>query len=53
MLHDYDFFFYDYDFFFVVEIIKIWSLSKFDAYNTMSLSIFTILCIRSPGFIYY
>lgn len=39
-------------FFLVTEIIKIWSFSTFDVYNTESLSITTILWIRSPGLIY-
>ena len=39
--------------FFVVGIIKISSLGKFDVYNTILLSIFTILHIRSLGLIYY
>lgn len=36
-------------YFLVVEIIKFWSLSKFDGYNKILLSIFPILCIKSLG----
>lgn len=32
-------------------IIKIYSLGKFDNYNTILLSIFTIPCIRAPALI--
>ena len=42
---------HNYHFFLVIGIIK--SLSKFDDYNTMLFSIFTVLCIRSLGLIYY
>lgn len=41
MIHNY--------YFLVVEIIKFWSLSKFDGYNKILLSIFSILCIKSLG----
>ena len=45
---------HNYHFFFVMGIIQIWSLSKFDDYNALVLSIFTILCINldaSPSYL--
>lgn len=44
--------FHNYHFFLVVGVIKFQSLSKFDDYTTILLSVFTILYIRSPGLIY-
>ena len=44
---------YNYHYFSVMVIIKIKSLSKFDYYNMIVLSIFTILYIRSLRLIYY
>lgn len=44
---------HNYHYFSVMVIIKIKSLSKFDYYNMIVLSIFTILYIRSLGLIYY
>ena len=39
-------------FFFVVRTLKIYSLSNFEAYNTVLLTIITLLCIRSPEIIH-
>lgn len=36
----------------VVEIIKIQSLSQFEDYNTVLLSVFPLLCVRSLGLTY-
>ena len=44
---------HNYHFFFVVRIINIYSLSKFNDYNMILLPIFTILCIRYVGLTYY
>ena len=44
---------HNYLFFPVVGIIKFWYLSRFDDYNTVALSIFTVLSIISLGFTYY
>lgn len=41
----------NYHFFFVVGTIKISSLSQFKVYDTVSLSVITAVCIRSPGLI--
>ena len=38
---------HNYHFFLVVEIILFWSVNTFDDYNTMFLSTFTLLSIRS------
>ena len=43
---------HNYHFFFVVGIIKILSLSTSDVYNTVLLSLITILGIRSSELIY-
>ena len=44
---------HNYHFFFVVRIINIYSLSKFNDYNMILLPIFTILGIRYVGLTYY
>ena len=44
---------HNYPFFFVVRTFKIYSLSKFQVYNTMLLTIVTMLYIRSPGLIHH
>lgn len=41
-----------YNFFFVAKTIKISSLGNFEVYNTVLSTIITMLCIRSPEFIY-
>lgn len=43
---------HNYNFFFAMGTIKIQSLSNFEIYNTISLSIFMMPYIRSPGLIY-
>ena len=40
---------YNYHFFFVVRTFKIYSLSNFHVYDTVLLTIITMLCIRPSG----